>query len=654
VSRRARVALKASVWVVALAPLAGLLYGWWADDLTVNPIEYVTRQLGETALRLLLASLALTPLRILFGIGWPIVLRRLLGLFAFVYVCLHFAVWIVLDHFFDWRTMADDVVKRPWITVGVLALLLLVPLAATSTTGMIKRLGGVAWRRLHRLVYAAAVLGVLHYIWLAKKVLVEPWIYAAILATLLAIRAWEAGRKLRDRLNAMTSRVTFLPAAALVLALAAAGCAMPAATPAAPVRAAATPAPTREVLPNGGVLIVQEHRAADVVALQLWMRVGGRDERAEELGLSHYLEHMLFKGTPTRPPGSIDQLIEGLGGTSNAFTSYDFTHYDIVVPAAHVRPALELLADIAVNAAFVPAELEAEKKVVFEEMNLLEDDPEKFLARRLSEVAYRGHPYGRPILGAREFIQALDRATLAAYYKKHYVPRNMTLVVVGPVTPAQVRPLAAATVGRLAGPGPARPAPAAVPALAGGRREDVRRPEQQAYLGLAWQAAATGMAADDISAVDLLTYILGDGPSSRLNQTVREEKGLVQSIEATYVTREQSGLVSVTARLDPKHLDAAEAAILEVIRRVRAEGVTEPERQRALVTAESSYAFDIETAEGLAKTYGQAETTWTLDDELRYLGRLRQVTAAQIQAAARKYLADDTVARVRFLPSGTR
>jgi sulfoxide reductase heme-binding subunit YedZ len=199
VSRRARIALKIAVWVVALTPLARLLYGFWMDDLTVNPIEYVTRELGETALRLLLASLALTPLRILLGISWPVTLRRLLGLFAFFYVCLHFTVWIVLDHFFDWRTMGDDIVKRPWITVGVAALLLLAPLAATSTTGMIKRLGGVAWRRVHRLVYVAATLGVLHYIWLAKKVLIQPWVYAAVLAVLLGIRAGDAVRKLVKR-----------------------------------------------------------------------------------------------------------------------------------------------------------------------------------------------------------------------------------------------------------------------------------------------------------------------------------------------------------------------------------------------------------------------------------------------------------------------
>jgi zinc protease len=447
----------------------------------------------------------------------------------------------------------------------------------------------------------------------------------------------------------MTTRL----AAALLLALA--GCAASAPAPAPSAGAvASTAGPTREVLPNGVVTIVQEHRAADVGAVQLWMRVGGRDERPDELGLSHYLEHMLFKGTPTRPPGSIDQLIEGLGGTTNAFTSYDFTHFDVVVPAAHARAALDLLADIAVNAAFVPAELEAEKKVVFEEMSLVEDDAEKFLNRRLSEVAYRAHPYGRPILGSRELVQALDRDRLNAYYKKHYVPQNMVVVVVGPLTPARIRPLVAATFGRLTGPPSVRPAATPVPPLTGGRHDDVARPEQQAYLGLAWQAAATRVAAEDISAVDLLTYILGDGPSSRLNQTVREERGLVHSIEASYVTREQSGLVSVTARLDARNVDAAEAAVRDVVRRVRGAGVTEIERQRAIVTAEAAYAFDIETAEGLAKAYGQAETTWTLDNELRYLGRLREVTAAQIQAAARTYLGDDAVARVRFLPAGTR
>ena len=420
----------------------------------------------------------------------------------------------------------------------------------------------------------------------------------------------------------------------------------------APAPTTASTGPKREVLPNGLVLITQEHRAAEVVALQLWVRVGGRDENASELGLSHYLEHMLFKGTPTRPPGSIDAEIEGLGGNSNAFTSYDFTHYDIVVPRSSLRAAADLLADIAVNAAFVPAELQSEKKVVFEEMSLTEDDPERFLQRRLTEVAYAEHPYGRPILGTRELVERLTRDTLNAYYKKRYVPANMVVVVVGAVTAAQARAVADETFGRLNGQEPPRPTVLPPKPVTPGTSEDIRRPEQQAYLGLAWHAAPTGNT--DIYAVDLLTYILGDGPSSRLNQVLREQRGLVQTIEAQYFTRQLSGLVAVTARLDAKNLDAAEAAVREVLRRVRDEGVTAAERERAIVTAESTYAFDIETAEGLARNYGEAETTWTLQAQVQYLDRLRRVTADQIRAAARTYLGDDNYVRVRFVPEGAR
>jgi len=410
--------------------------------------------------------------------------------------------------------------------------------------------------------------------------------------------------------------------------------------------------PTRQVLPNGVVLISQEQRPSDIVAVQLWLRVGGRDETTAELGLSHYLEHMLFKGTPTRPPGSIDAELEGLGGNSNAFTSYDFTHFDVAVPLSALRAAAELLADIAVNAAFVPEELESEKKVVFEEMSLTEDDPERFLQRRLTEVAYQGHPYGRPILGTRELVSSLTRDTLNAYYKKRYVPANMVVVVIGGVTAAQARAVADETFGRLTGPQPPRPVVPAPKPVTPGTSEDVRRPEQQAYLGLAWHAAPT--ANTDIYAVDLLTYILGDGPSSRLNQVLREQRGLVQTIEAAYFPRQLSGLVSVTARLDAKNLDAAEAAVREVVRRVRDEGVTAAERERAIITAESTYAFDIETVEGRARNYGQAETTWTLQDEVQYLERLRRVTAEQIRAAARAYLGDDNYVRVRFVPEGSR
>ena len=410
------------------------------------------------------------------------------------------------------------------------------------------------------------------------------------------------------------------------------------------------PAPTREVLPNGLVLITLEHRASEVVALQLWMRVGGRDESTDELGLSHYLEHMLFKGTPTRPPGSIDRLIEGLGGRSNAFTSYDYTHYDLVVPAKELRAGVDLLADIAVNASFDPSEMDAERKVVLEEMRLTEDNAENFMNRRQFELAYEPHPYGRSLLGPPDTIRALTRETLSRYYKKTYVPRHMVLVIVGAVTPAAARSAALATFGRLSDSTASRADVPVLRPLERRRQVDVRRPEQQAFLGLAWRT--TPVNERDVYAVDLLTYILGDSPSSRLNQTVRERERLVFSIESNYSAWERAGLVTVTARLDSANLDRAEASILGVVKDVRDGGVTEVELNRAIVTAEANYAFDIETAEGLAKTYGQAETTWTLENELAYLSRLREVKAAEVQAAARKYFGDDDYARVRFVPQG--
>jgi methionine sulfoxide reductase heme-binding subunit len=192
---RMRVALKVAIWIGSLWPLGVLVRAYMTDDLGANPIDYITRTLGMTALVLLLTSLGMTPLRVLFGWSWPIQLRRLLGLFAFFYVCLHFSVWIGLDHFFAWRRMWQDVLKRPFITAGVSALLLLIPLAATSTQGMIKRLGGARWRLLHKLVYVVGGLGVLHFLWLAKKGRTTPYYYALVLALLLGVRAWDWGRK---------------------------------------------------------------------------------------------------------------------------------------------------------------------------------------------------------------------------------------------------------------------------------------------------------------------------------------------------------------------------------------------------------------------------------------------------------------------------
>jgi sulfoxide reductase heme-binding subunit YedZ len=198
-TRRQRIVFKVLVWAGCLTPLAFLAWRLWTDPLVTNPIDLATRTLGDWTLRLLLLSLTMTPLRILFRLSWPVTLRRLLGLFAFAYALLHFTVWLVVDHFFDWPEMAKDIVKRPYITVGFTALVLLVPLAVTSTAGMIRRLGPVGWRRLHRLVYASAILGLVHYFWLVKVGVKGPYYYLLWIVPLFAIRIGDAVRRSRMR-----------------------------------------------------------------------------------------------------------------------------------------------------------------------------------------------------------------------------------------------------------------------------------------------------------------------------------------------------------------------------------------------------------------------------------------------------------------------
>jgi len=181
--------LKPLIFAAALVPAAVLAYNAFTGDLTANPIEYITNTTGLTALTFLLITLAVTPLRRVAGWNEIIRLRRMLGLFAFFYACLHFLTWFVLDQFFDVATMADDIVERPFITLGMATLLLLIPLAATSTTAMIRRLGR-RWQQLHRLIYVAAVIALFHY-WIGQKAdFREPRFYAVALSALLGFRAW--------------------------------------------------------------------------------------------------------------------------------------------------------------------------------------------------------------------------------------------------------------------------------------------------------------------------------------------------------------------------------------------------------------------------------------------------------------------------------
>jgi len=407
---------------------------------------------------------------------------------------------------------------------------------------------------------------------------------------------------------------------------------------------------SREVLPNGFRLIIQEHYTSKTVALQLWVGVGGRDEAPSERGFSHFAEHMLFKGTETLGAGFVDREVEGVGGRTNAGTSLDYTYYYMLLPSPRAARGIEVLADMAFNSRFDPEELGREREVVFEEVRLGEDNPRSFLGRRLYENAFTGYPYGFPVLGDPAALRAATRESLRGYYKRHYVPENMTLVVAGPVDAGEIRGVVARAFGGVPSTGYARKALPGPPPTLSPRRLTIGRAERQAYLGLAWGAPAVGDR--DMYAVEILAHILGGSRTSRLNQALRERGKLVSTISAGYGPLQGGGVVTVIAQLEPKDIGAAESEALREIRRIRENGVTAEELERAVTAFEAERVFGRETVEGLALAYGRAETVWSLAGDREYLDRLRSVSTREVQAAALRYLTDDYV-RLALMPKGS-
>ena len=212
-NRERRVAaIKTGLFAMALAPFTALVVAGFTDGLGANPVETITHTTGEWTLRLLLATLAITPLRHVTGWVWLTRLRRMTGLFAFFYLMLHFATYAVLDASLNLAYVVEDVADRLYITAGFAAFVMLVPLAATSTNAMVRRLGPLRWRRLHRLVYAAGICGVLHYLWLVKADLREPLVYAGILAILLAARLPVVVKWMQARRSKRSGRRAAAPA----------------------------------------------------------------------------------------------------------------------------------------------------------------------------------------------------------------------------------------------------------------------------------------------------------------------------------------------------------------------------------------------------------------------------------------------------------
>ncbi|MBI3884875.1 MAG: insulinase family protein [Opitutae bacterium] len=393
----------------------------------------------------------------------------------------------------------------------------------------------------------------------------------------------------------------------------------------------------RYTLPNGLTVLLRHDTAAPVSSVQVWVKTGSIHEGAQlGAGLSHYLEHMLFKGTERRAGREISATVQAHGGYVNAYTTFDRTVYYIEIPAEHTAVAIDLLADTVLHSTLPAEEVAKEKEVILREIDMCLDDPDHRLGQALFETAYRTHPYRQPVIGHREVFAATTREDLVAYYRARYVPNNLVLVIAGDFDPAATRAAIAAHFGKAPR---ARLGPVLVPDEPGQlARRDLQLFEdvQIARAGLGWRIP--GLAHPDTPALDLLAMVLGHGDSSLLWQEVREKSRLVHSIDAMTWSPGTSGLFYVSYLADPDKRAAAEAAVLRAVARVAARGVSAAALAKAVRQAVTAEINLRKTMSGQASRLGAAEViVGDVDYNRRYFERLFALRPADLRHAAQKY-----------------
>src|SRR6516165_221761 len=334
------------------------------------------------------------------------------------------------------------------------------------------------------------------------------------------------------------------------------------------------------ILPNGLTVIVQEDHSAPVASVQAWCATGSIDEDQHlGAGLSHILEHMLFKGTKTQSANQIAQKIQDVGGYINAYTSFDRTVFWIDVPKDGVGTALGVLSDAMMNSTLPPEEYNKEQEVIRREFAMGMDDPDRMASLLLFGTAYQRHPYRFPVIGEIEIYNQLTQEQVMQYYKTRYVPNNLTFVVVGDVDGEKVRQ-------QLTNYFKDYPEKSLKPVFVPEEPPQLGRREvhnefatELSRLSLAWHIPE--LTHPDVPALDLLAGILGDGRSSRLYRRVREQAGLAFSVSAFFYTPGDPGLFGVDATVDPKKRDDAQKLILQIIDEIKQAGVTSDELIKA-------------------------------------------------------------------------
>jgi zinc protease len=409
----------------------------------------------------------------------------------------------------------------------------------------------------------------------------------------------------------------------------------------------------RTVLPNGLTLILKPDRSAALASVQVWVKTGSIHEGAHlGAGLSHYLEHMLFKGTERRAGRDISATVQAHGGYINAYTTFDRTVYYIDLPSEHTAVAIDILADAVLHSTLPVDECAKERDVILREIAMTRDDPDNRLWDTLFSTTFREHPFRQPIIGHRDVFSAVTRDDLLDYYRARYVPNNLVVVIVGDIDVEKTRAAVDQHFGTAAR---SRLAPVLVPAepvqlapRAAHRFEDV----ELTRAALAWPIP--GLTHTDAPVLDLLATILGHGDSSVLWQEVREKNGLVHTVDASAWNPGTSGLLCVSFTAEAAKREAAAAAIIRTLERCATRGFTAAQLKKALRQLVVGEINTRKTMSGQASRLGAAEVVvGDLDFSRSYFESLRAVTLPDLKRVLKLYAAPDRLTSISLNPAAS-
>jgi predicted Zn-dependent peptidase len=366
-----------------------------------------------------------------------------------------------------------------------------------------------------------------------------------------------------------------------------------------------------------------------------WVRVGARDETPEMAGASHFLEHLLFKGTEARTGHEISEAIEAVGGELNAHTAHEHTAFYARVPAPAAAIGLELLCDVVTSPAFDHDDVESERQVILEELHLAEDEGDDRVLSLAHEALWGHHPLGREVLGSLASIDAMGRDAIAGFFAHHYHPANLVLVAAGAVDHDQV---VAAGERFPQHPGGVRPDRLAPPAGPLEVRKLLRRPSEQAHLCVAWPALRAGD--PDRYALAVANQILGGGLSSRLFQQVREQRGLAYSVFSSVSSFSDAGSLVAYAGTGAERVDEVRSLVLDIATSLGGSGVTEREFEVAIGYLEGAFLLGLEdTGSVMARLGNHVCARGHVAPVEEQLAKLRAVTREDVDRVAAEVLA---------------